>query len=124
MLAEPTFWLPPDFHLAIRRMRLRFLSSILLSQFRKGVLLDMANSILETISSEFASAAEKVGSSVVARGLVEGHSIGVIPCIWEYEEPHAQTDPTNCLECEELVLHHCKHLLSLLEQEKHRRAAR
>jgi S1-C subfamily serine protease len=29
-------------------------------------LLDMANSILETISSEFASAAEKVGSSVVA----------------------------------------------------------
>ena len=29
-------------------------------------LLDMANSILETISSEFASAAEKVGGSVVA----------------------------------------------------------
>ncbi len=29
-------------------------------------MLDMANSILETISSEFASAAEKVGSSVVA----------------------------------------------------------
>src|SRR5712692_631645 len=47
-------------------MRLRFLSSILFSQFRKGVLLDMANSILETISSEFASAAEKVGSNVVA----------------------------------------------------------
>jgi len=47
-------------------MRLRFLSSILFSQFRKGVLLDMANSILEAISSEFASAAEKVGSSVVA----------------------------------------------------------
>src|SRR5207245_11547132 len=47
-------------------MRLPLLSSILLSQFRKGVLLDMANSILETISSEFASAAEKVGSSVVA----------------------------------------------------------
>src|SRR3989442_3202041 len=46
-------------------MRLPWLSSILLSQFRKGVLLDMANSILETISSEFASAAEKVGSSVV-----------------------------------------------------------
>jgi hypothetical protein len=39
---------------------------ILLSQFRKGVLQDMANSILATISSEFASAAEKVGSSVVA----------------------------------------------------------
>jgi S1-C subfamily serine protease len=33
---------------------------------KKGVLLDMANSILETISSEFASTAEKVGSSVVA----------------------------------------------------------
>src|SRR6202045_4344962 len=66
MLAEPTFWLPPDFHLAIRRMRLRFLSSILFSQFRKGVLLDMANSIIETISSEFASAAERVGSNVVA----------------------------------------------------------
>src|SRR5713101_7483016 len=47
-------------------MRLPLLSSILLSQFRKGVLLDMANSILETISSEFASAAEKVGSNVVA----------------------------------------------------------
>jgi hypothetical protein len=47
-------------------MRGTFLSSILLLQFRKGVLLDMANSILETISSEFASAAEKVGSSVVA----------------------------------------------------------
>jgi serine protease Do len=66
MLAEPTFWLPPDFDLAIRRMRLRFLSSILFSQFRKGVLLDMANSIIETISSEFASAAERVGSNVVA----------------------------------------------------------
>jgi S1-C subfamily serine protease len=47
-------------------MRLPSLSPILLSQFRKGVLKDMANSILETISSEFASAAEKVGSSVVA----------------------------------------------------------
>jgi len=47
-------------------MRLPLPSSILLSQFRKGVLLDMANSILETISSEFASAAEKVGSNVVA----------------------------------------------------------
>src|SRR5437899_12271093 len=46
-------------------MRLPLLSSILLSQFRKGVLLDMANSIIETISSEFASAAEKVGSNVV-----------------------------------------------------------
>jgi S1-C subfamily serine protease len=48
------------------RMRLPWLSSILFPQFQKGVLLDMANSILETISSEFASAAEKVGSSVVA----------------------------------------------------------
>jgi S1-C subfamily serine protease len=48
------------------RMRLPWLSSILFSQFQKGVLLDMANSILETISSEFASAAEKVGSNVVA----------------------------------------------------------
>src|SRR5437899_9354206 len=48
------------------RMRLSWLSSILFSQFQKGVLLDMVNSILETISSEFASAAEKVGSSVVA----------------------------------------------------------
>src|SRR5712691_3989574 len=47
-------------------MRLPFLSSILLGQFRKGVLLDMANSILETLSSEFASAAEKAGGSVVA----------------------------------------------------------
>src|SRR5216683_948744 len=47
-------------------MRLPFLSSILFSQFRKGVLLDMANSILETISNEFASATDKVGSSVVA----------------------------------------------------------
>jgi S1-C subfamily serine protease len=46
-------------------MRLAFLSSILVSEFRKG-LLDMANSILETISSEFSSAAEKVGGSVVA----------------------------------------------------------
>jgi S1-C subfamily serine protease len=47
-------------------MRLPSLSPILFLQFRKGVLKDMANSILETISSEFASAAEKVGSSVVA----------------------------------------------------------
>jgi len=47
------------------RMRLPFLSSILVSEFRKG-LPDMANSILETISSEFSSAAEKVGGSVVA----------------------------------------------------------
>jgi S1-C subfamily serine protease len=47
-------------------MRLPSLSPILLSQSRKGVLKDMANSILETISSEFASAAEKAGSSVVA----------------------------------------------------------
>jgi len=54
------------FHLAIWRMRLLWLSSILFSQFQKGVLLDMANSILETISSEFASATDKVGSSVVA----------------------------------------------------------
>ena len=54
------------FHLAMWRMRLPWLSSILFSQFQKGVLLEMANSILETISSEFASAAEKVGSSVVA----------------------------------------------------------
>jgi S1-C subfamily serine protease len=46
-------------------MRRRWLYLILFSQFRKGVLLDMANSILETISSEFASAAEKVGSNVV-----------------------------------------------------------
>src|SRR5260370_23640183 len=57
---------PSGFYLAIWRMRLPFLSSILFSEFRKGVLLDMANSILETISSEFASTAEKVGSSVVA----------------------------------------------------------
>jgi len=54
------------FHLAMWRMRLPWLSSILFSQLQKGVLPDMANSILETISSEFASAAEKVGSSVVA----------------------------------------------------------
>jgi S1-C subfamily serine protease len=47
-------------------MRLPSLSSILFLQFRKGVLLDMSNSILETISSEFASAAGKVGGSVVA----------------------------------------------------------
>src|SRR3984885_588165 len=53
-------------HLAMWRMRLPWLSSILFPQFQKGVLLDMANSILETISSEFALAAEKVGSSVVA----------------------------------------------------------
>ena len=46
-------------------MRLPFLSSILVPEFRKG-LLDMANSILETISSEFSSAAEKVGGGVVA----------------------------------------------------------
>src|ERR1700746_3317297 len=46
-------------------MRLPFLSSILMSEFRKGIL-DMANSILETLSSEFSSAAEKVGGSVVA----------------------------------------------------------
>src|ERR1700741_2074085 len=46
-------------------MRLPFLSSILVSEFRKG-LIDMANSILETISNEFSSAAEKVGGSVVA----------------------------------------------------------
>jgi S1-C subfamily serine protease len=47
-------------------MRLPCLYSILFSQFRKGVLLDMAHSIIETISSEFASAAEKVGGNVVA----------------------------------------------------------
>jgi len=47
-------------------MRDPWLSSILFSQFRKGVLQDMANSILETISTEFASAAEKAGGSVVA----------------------------------------------------------
>jgi len=41
-------------------------SSILFSQFRKGIFTDMTNSILEAISSEFASAAEKVGGSVVA----------------------------------------------------------
>jgi hypothetical protein len=60
----------------------------------------------------------------LGRGLVEGHSIGVMPYVWEYEQPHAQTDPSNCLECEELVLRHCKHVLSLLEQERQRRAAK
>jgi S1-C subfamily serine protease len=51
------------------RMRLPFLSSILSSEFRKsrkGFLLNMATSILETLSNEFASAAEKAGGSVVA----------------------------------------------------------
>jgi S1-C subfamily serine protease len=51
------------------RMRLPFLSSILFSEFRKsgkGFLLNMTTSILETISNEFASAAEKAGGSVVA----------------------------------------------------------
>src|SRR5437667_5831409 len=52
---------PSGFYLAIWRMRLPFPSSILSSEFRKGVLLNMTDSILETISSEFASAAEKVG---------------------------------------------------------------
>src|SRR6202162_3982571 len=47
-------------------MRPPWLSLILFPQFRKGVLLDMSNSILETISNEFASAAEKVGGRVVA----------------------------------------------------------
>src|SRR5260370_34770746 len=47
-------------------MRPPWLSLILFPQFRKGVLLNMANSIVETISGEFASAAERVGSSVVA----------------------------------------------------------
>jgi S1-C subfamily serine protease len=36
------------------------------SGIRKGVLRNMTNSILETISNEFASAAEKVGGNVVA----------------------------------------------------------
>src|ERR1700733_9419585 len=77
-------------HLAMWRMRLPWLSSILFPQFQKGVLLDMANSILETISSEFALAAEKVGSSVVAvharrwmptSGIEEGGSCrGSRPC--------------------------------------------
>ena len=51
------------------RMRLSFSSSILFLQFRKsrkGFLRNMATSILETISNEFASAAEKAGGSVVA----------------------------------------------------------
>ena len=47
-------------------MLLLLSSSIMTSEFKKGVLLDMANSILETISNEFASAAEKAGNSVVA----------------------------------------------------------
>jgi S1-C subfamily serine protease len=47
-------------------MRRPFLSSILFSEFRKGVLLNMTNSILETISSELAFAAQKVGDNVVA----------------------------------------------------------
>src|ERR1700747_296175 len=46
-------------------MRIPFLSAILVSEFRKG-LLDMANSILETISSEFSSAPEMVAGGVVA----------------------------------------------------------
>src|ERR1700722_4145876 len=47
-------------------MRSSSLSSILLSHFKKGVLQDMANSILEAISSEFASAADRAGGGVVA----------------------------------------------------------
>jgi S1-C subfamily serine protease len=50
-------------------MRLTFLSSILnpvLTVSGKGFLLNMTTSILETISSEFASAAERTGGSVVA----------------------------------------------------------
>jgi len=60
---------PSGFYLAIWRMCLPLLSSILFSQFRKsgkGFLLDMTDSILETISNEYAAAAEKVGGSVVA----------------------------------------------------------
>jgi S1-C subfamily serine protease len=47
-------------------MRLPCESSILLSHFKKRGLLNMANSVLETISNEFAAAAEKVGDRVVA----------------------------------------------------------
>jgi len=52
---------------------------------------------------------------------VEGQPTGCAPYVWEYKEPHAETEPDNCLECEEIVLEHCKHLLHLLEQEKAKR---
>jgi hypothetical protein len=65
--------------------------------------------------------AERLASQL-ARGIVEGHSMGVTPYIWEYEDIHAQVSPSNCFECKELVLRHCKHLLLLLEQERKKRA--
>jgi hypothetical protein len=53
---------------------------------------------------------------------VEGHSVGIAPYVWEYEEPHARTDPVNCLECAEIALEHYKEVVRLLVRERARRA--
>ncbi len=52
---------------------------------------------------------------------IEAQPTGWAPFLLKYAEPHAQTEPSNCLECEEVVLEHCKHLLDLLQQEMARR---
>jgi hypothetical protein len=44
------------------------------------------------------------------------------PLVWECTDSHAQTETENCLECKEIVLQHCKHLLQLLQQEKAKRS--
>ena len=43
---------------------------------------------------------------------------GWMPFLWDYAERHAETEPGNCLESEEIVLQYCKHLLYLLQQEQ------
>lgn len=52
---------------------------------------------------------------------VEGEGVGWAPYVWECAEPHADTEPEHCLQCQELVLEHMRYLLGLLEQERKRR---
>ena len=59
--------------------------------------------------------------ALLSNDSVEGQPTGWVPYVCEYKEPHANTEPDNCLECEEIALEHCKHLLYLIEQEKAKR---
>ena len=55
---------------------------------------------------------------------VAGHPTGFTPYVGEYTAAHAQTDPSNCLECGEAVLEHSRRMLLLLEEELANRSTR
>ncbi len=62
-------------------------------------------------------AAEQMQREFGAGSTAGGEAIGVSVFLWEYDAPHAATDPGECTECPEIVLEHVKYVLSSLEKE-------